>query len=237
MELTRRKFLKSAAAGGAGLLVSSSVAHSQPYSEIFGIADLIYHILRLEEEGTIHPQLFSGKIGNKSVTMKTNGAVTLVDFITLETKISFAEDGSELELNCHDLSIKGYIDGRQPDDYIGIEIKKNDEIESGFGSQDNKYSFHHYRKLRYGEKKPEGSTSHHKHDNFIQDGYCFYLGNGNNPFFEGIYKPSEGSFWKAHEYLLGKSRERFRYAHKIYRETLPQVILELGKQGKLVLPR
>lgn len=237
MGVSRRAFIKSAGAAGLDLLARPSSAISQTYPDLFGISELRAHILRLEENKRIHPAIFWGNIGDKKVSVTTNGAMTIVDYITLETKIAFNENGCDLALDCTDQYIKGYLEfGPVTMDGIRLDLKKGDQIEALFSNGLN-YIFTHYRRLRAGEEKPLGVEVHHIHRDFIQDGSAYFMADGHVPYLNGTYEPKQGDFWKFHEGLLRRRDVLFRYSQNVYRNTLQQVILELEKKGELQLSR
>lgn len=239
---TRRNFLAKAflTGFGASLLYPVSQANAQtPHPEIYGLDALKHYIYQLQENYLlIHQKLFDGKIGNKSVEMRTNGMV-FYEFISLDTEIRLNENGSELELKCCDYSIKGYIDDQQPwGTGISFQTRTNDEIECGVVEESGQYDFFHYRRLEKGKEPSPDDIVHYKHKGFVLDGEAnFSEPHFRYPYFSGVYKPSEGNFWKAQEAISRRSQQGFRYAHGVYTETLQQVILELEKQGKLILPR
>ena len=233
MQISRRSFLASSTLLGAALYLPPNANAQPPYPEIFGLDALRHYILRLEENDVITPVLFSGKIGNRTIAMSYQGILSAGSG-TLHTEIKLNEKGSQLELSCYDRFIKGYLEANydwQGYDALSFMLTKDDVQESGSVSE-TEYNFYHFRKHNGKKLSIDDMVA----SDWIHDGSANY-DRDQYPSLIGIYKPDERMFWSMHEALLKKSREAFRFFHGIYRETLQQVILEMEKQGTLVLPR
>lgn len=232
MQINRRNFLVNSVLLGAALYLPPNANAQSPYPEIFGIDVLRYHIFRIEEDDVPAPLfLFKGKIGNMTIGMTEDGILSAGSG-TLHTEIKLNENGSQLELSYHDRLIKGYVEDRDWYDGLSFMLTKDDDQESGSVSETGYYSFYHFRK----QKGKKLSIDDVVASDWLHDGSASYNGD-EYPFLSGVYKPDERMLWPMHEVLLKKSRESFRFFHSLYRETLQQVILELEKQGKLVLSR